>query len=150
MPTRNRTQEAQIFTDLVLEIFRMNGRLIACGDHLTAPSGLTSARWQIMGALADGPAPAAHIARKMGLARQSVQRLADILIKDGFVLTEENPHHRKAHLLKLSPKGSKRLKSLLTLWTEIANGIVGGFSAKQLNQTLATIRALSERIDQQL
>lgn len=146
MPTYNHTEEGQIFTDLVIEIFRINGRLVAYGDDLTAPSGLTSARWQVLGALAEGPAPAAHIARKMGLARQSVQRLADILIKDGFVLSGENPHHRKAHLLRLSPHGEERSENLKLAWSEIANEIAQGFSAKQLNQTLSIIRKLSERI----
>jgi DNA-binding MarR family transcriptional regulator len=60
-------------TDLVLEIFRVNGLLLAVGDRLTKELGLTSARWQVMGALADGPLTAAQIARKMGLKRQSVQ-----------------------------------------------------------------------------
>jgi hypothetical protein len=33
-------------TDLVIEIFRLNGLLIASGDALVAETGLTSARWQ--------------------------------------------------------------------------------------------------------
>ena len=47
-------------TDLVLEIFRLNGCLIASGDALVAKIGLTSARWQVLGAIAmqAGPAPA--------------------------------------------------------------------------------------------
>lgn len=144
--THKHTDEGQAFTDIVLEVFRMNGRLIAFGDDLTAPFGLTSARWQIMGALAEGPAPAAHIARKMGLARQSVQRLVDILIRDGFVLTETNPHHRKAHLLRLSPAGNKRYESIMTAWSQIANSVAEACTAKQLNQILDTMRKLSERI----
>jgi hypothetical protein len=43
-------------TDLVLEVFRLNGRLLAAGERMTRPSGQTSARWQ-----SSAPSPrAAH------------------------------------------------------------------------------------------
>jgi len=54
-------------TDLVLEVFRLNGRLIMAGDALVARIGLTSARWQVLGAIAldTGPAPVVRIADAM-------------------------------------------------------------------------------------
>ena len=54
---------------LILEIFRVNGRLIAAGDILVKDIGLTGARWQVLGAIATSsiPLPVAHIARRMGL-----------------------------------------------------------------------------------
>ena len=54
---------------LILEIFRVNGRLIAAGDVLVKDIGLTGARWQVLGAIATSsiPLPVAHIARRMGL-----------------------------------------------------------------------------------
>lgn len=146
MKTFKHSEQGQIFTDIVLKIFHINGRLISCGDELTAPYGLTSARWQVLGALADGPAPASHIARKMGLTRQSVQRLVNILVDDGFVVTQENPHHRKSPLLHLSPKGQKKFENIVEAWSEIANTVAKGFTAKELQQTLAIIHLLSERI----
>ena len=65
-------------TDLIVETFRLNGRLLAAGDGLVADLGLTSARWQVLGAIAASPVPlpVASIARNMGLSRQGVQRLA--------------------------------------------------------------------------
>jgi hypothetical protein len=38
------TPAGKTFTDLVLEVFRLNGRLLAAGERLTKPHGLTSAR----------------------------------------------------------------------------------------------------------
>ena len=72
-------------TDLVLEVFRLNGRIIASGDALVARIGLTSARWQVLGAIAlqAGPAPVVRIADAMGLTRQSVQRTVDALAEEG-------------------------------------------------------------------
>ena len=74
-------------TDLVLETFRLNGRLLASGDALVADLGLTSARWQVIGAIALSPVPlsVAQIARNMGLTRQAVQRLANEMEADGLV-----------------------------------------------------------------
>jgi hypothetical protein len=34
------------FTELILEVFRLNGLLLEAGDRLTHPVGLSSARWQ--------------------------------------------------------------------------------------------------------
>ncbi|MGD0850664.1 MarR family winged helix-turn-helix transcriptional regulator, partial [Bradyrhizobium sp.] len=94
-------------TDLVLEIFRLNGLLIASGDALVADIGLTSARWQVVGAIAlqQGRAPVAHIANAMGLTRQSVQRIADELARAGIVEFRDNPHHKRARLVTLTAKG---------------------------------------------
>ena len=66
-------------TALVLATFRANGALIAAGDMLTAPFGLSSARWQVLGAvaLAGQALTVPQVARNMGLTRQSVQRLVD-------------------------------------------------------------------------
>jgi len=90
---------------LALEVFRLNGALIAAGDALAAPLGLTSARWQVMGAVAEarGGLPVAGIARNMGLVRQSVQRVADDLAAEGVLRFAPNPHHRRARLVLLTP-----------------------------------------------
>src|SRR5271170_4594915 len=90
------TKAGKAFTELILEIFRFNGRLLAAGDRLAKPLGLTSARWQVLGAIEEGPLPVAQIARNMGLARQNVQRLADVLQEEGFVQYNPNPDHQRA------------------------------------------------------
>jgi DNA-binding MarR family transcriptional regulator len=94
-------------TDLILTVFRLNGRLLAAGDALVADIGLTSARWQVLGAvaLAPVPQPVAHIARNIGLARQSVQRIVDVLVAEGVLRLESNPHHARARLVQLTETG---------------------------------------------
>ncbi len=95
------------WTGLVLEVFRMNGDLLAAGDALVGDLGLTSARWQVLGAIALSPVPlpVAHIARNMGLTRQAVQRLVDEMRTDGLVRLEPNPHHRRAMLVVATERG---------------------------------------------
>jgi len=68
----SRTKAGNAFTELILETFRFNGRLLAAGDRLTRPFKLSSARWQVLGAIEQKPLPVAQIAHNMGLARQSV------------------------------------------------------------------------------
>lgn len=65
------------FSKLLLEVFRLNGALLAAGDRLDAPHGLSSAHWQVLGAIAAGPATGRAIGRAMGLTRQGVQRTVD-------------------------------------------------------------------------
>ncbi len=68
---------------LVIRVFQLNGRLGAAGDALAKPAGQTTARWQVLAAIEDTPRTVADIARALGLARQSVQRVADLLADDG-------------------------------------------------------------------
>jgi DNA-binding MarR family transcriptional regulator len=102
-PDENRT--GHVFTDLVLETFRLNGRLLAYGDGLVKPINLTSSRWQVLGSLPRNRATVSEIARYMGLQRQSVQRTIDVLCKEGLVKLIDNPNHRRARLAVLTPKG---------------------------------------------
>ena len=101
----NRTPEGDEYTRLLLATFRLNGRLIAAGDELTREHGLSSALWQVMGALKNAPLPVPRIADIMGLTRQSVQRSVNILFERGLVSFAANPAHKKAKLVMLTAKG---------------------------------------------
>lgn len=92
---------------LIWEVFRLNSRLLASGDRLVAELGLTSARWQVLGAIAMTVSgePVAWLARSMGLQRQGVQRIVNELVVEGLVEFRENPHHRRAQLAVLTEKG---------------------------------------------
>ena len=93
--------------ELALSVFAANGRLIATGNELIGPLGLTSAWWQVLAALRYSPVPlpTASIARNMGLTRQAVQRIVDLLAERGMVEFRDNPHHRRAKLVVLTEAG---------------------------------------------
>ena len=103
----NYTDKGQTLTDLVLETFRLNGALLVWGDELVRDLGLTSARWQVLGAVAlEGrPLTVAQAARRMGLSRQAVQRVANDLEKLGLLAFLDNPDHKRAKLVALSEQG---------------------------------------------
>ena len=106
------TPKAETFSALVLEVFQLNGLLLQAGDRLSAPAGLTSARWQVLGVIDHGPATVAAVARTMGLARQSVQQTADALASDGFVEFVDNPHHQRAKCVALTAAGRRALRKV--------------------------------------
>lgn len=134
-------------TKLVLEVFRLNGTLLAYGDRLCRPFGLTSARWQVLGALAIGePQTAAQIARNMGLKRQSVQRLVDALIRKRLLRSEENPHHRRARLIKLTPAGAERYARISAVQAVWANETGAGLDARKLDAVAALLMTLTSRL----
>ncbi len=142
------TSNGDAFIELTREIFLLNNLLLEAGNRLTAPVGLSSARWQILGIVEHGPEPVANIARIWGLTRQSVQQTADALEKDGFVEYLENPHHRRAKLVSITPKGTTALEYIRTQQTSWAN-VVGQHSRlKDLQATLSALQALKAVLEQ--
>ena len=114
--------------DLVLSIFWLNGFFLDAADHLTAGSGLTTARWQVLGAVLHEPLTVAAIARNMGLARQSVQRTADRLVEQGLCEYSPNPAHRRAKLLSPTDRGLDSLRQLtprVMAWSKRVGESVG-------------------------
>lgn len=142
------TEEGEAFTELVLEVFRLNGLLLQAGDRLTEPVGLSSARWQVLGVVEHGPAPVANVARIMGLTRQSVQQTADALARDGFVEYLDNPHHRRAKLIALTPRGRKALDRVVESHGAWANRIAPAVSLRRLQTAVNALRELRERLEQ--
>ncbi|HVE87546.1 MAG TPA: MarR family transcriptional regulator [Myxococcales bacterium] len=100
-----RSPAGDAFSALAFQVLRLGGLLAAAGDALARPAGQTSARWQVLAAVEDEPRTVAQIARALGLARQSVQRVADLLESEGLATYGDNPDHLRARLLHLSPRG---------------------------------------------
>ena len=95
----------ELFTTTALVSFRLNGQFLAIAEELSRPVGLTAARWQVLGAVLHEPLTVAGIARVMGITRQSVQRIADLLAEQGLAEYLPNPAHRRAKLLKATDEG---------------------------------------------
>ena len=114
--------------DLVLTVFWLNGFFLDAADRLTAGSGLTTARWQVLGAVLHEPLTVAAIARDMGLARQSVQRTANLLVEEGLCEYVPNPAHRRAKLLIATDHGLDSIRKLaprVTAWSKRVRESVG-------------------------
>jgi DNA-binding MarR family transcriptional regulator len=149
MKARDRTAAGTAATDLIVEVFRLNGRLLAAGDRLVAGLGLTSARWQVLGAvaLAAVAAPVAHLARSMGLNRQGVQRIANELAVEGLVAYQDNPNHSRAKLVILTRKGKAAYEAATALQLPWANTLSEGLKAQELAAARAILETLRTRLE---
>lgn len=135
------------FSELVVEIFRLNGLALAVGDALAEPAGLSSARWQILGVVDHAAAPVSHVARTMGLSRQAAQQTADSLEKEGFVAWMPNPHHKRAKLVSITAKGREALKAVERRHAAWANQIADRLGEQTLRAALTALRATRDAMD---
>src|SRR5271154_7460208 len=128
-----RTAAGQALSDLMLDLLRLSGLISTAGDRLVARLGLTSARWQILGAIASAerPQPVAWLARDLGANRQNVQRIVNDLNQDGLIAFDANPHHRRAQLVVLTDKGKRAFEAAMDLQAPWVNDLADGFLVRE-------------------
>lgn len=142
-----RTPEGDALSELVLAVFRLNGELLKAAEDIAGPTGLTAARWQVIGAVIEEPGSVADIARRMGLARQSVQRLADILVADGLLEYADNPAHKRAKLVRMTEPGRAAIARLAPRQHRWANQTGAGLHARQLADATTLLNEIASRIE---
>lgn len=149
MSKTKRTAAGTALTDLILDLFRLNSRILTAGDRLVASLGLTSARWQVLGTVvaADRPQPVSWLARDMGANRQNVQRIINDLEKEGLVAFGANPHHRRAQLVVLTDKGKRIYATAMDLQTPWVNSLSEGLSIRDLTNFRRVVACLREKLD---
>src|SRR5215469_4643537 len=144
-----RTPAGQALTVLILDLFRLNSLLLTAGDRLVARLGLTSARWETLGAVAaaERPQPVAWLARNMGANRQNVQRIINDLHKQGLVAFEANPHHRRAQLVVLTDKGKNTFDAAMRMQAPWINSLSEGLVMRDIQTFHRVIVALREKLE---
>lgn len=138
-----RTPAGDALTALVLDVVRLSTIFSASGEAFARPAGQSMARWVTLNAASEGPATVAAISRMFGYARQSVQRIADLLVADGLATYEDNPRHRRAKLLKLTPRGREVLDVINTAQTRWADELGGAIGAADLQRTSSVLRRIA-------
>jgi DNA-binding MarR family transcriptional regulator len=149
MNKTKRTPAGEALTGLILDLFRLNSLLLTAGDRLVARLGLSSARWQVLGATiaAERPQPVAWLARDMGANRQNVQRIINDLHREGIVAFEANPHHRRAPLVVLTGKGKQTFDAAMRLQAPWINSLSEGLSMKDIQTCHRVITALRQKLE---
>ena len=145
----DRTRLRRSLTELILDVFRLNGALLASGDALVGDLALTSARWQVLGAivLSPIPLPVAHLARNMGLTRQAVQRSVDEMRNDGLVQLDPNPHHRRAMLVTMTQGGNNAYRAASERQERWADLLAAGLSPEDIEAASFLMRELQRRLE---
>ena len=151
MGTTIRSLESDALTDMILTMFRVNNLTMTWGDRLVAPLGLTSARWQILGAIAvaDRSQPVAWLARDLGANRQNIQRIVNDLAKEGLVEFQPNPHHRRAHLVVLTEKGQRTYDAAVNAYYPRANALAEGLSVEDIKTAHRFMLALRHKLEEE-
>ena len=105
--------KAESYRLLVADVYELAGLSRRSSEETAAEHGQTVARWHLMSVLSDQPHTVPAIARRLGLVRQSVQRVADELVAEGMVERSENPDHQRSPLYSLSAAGRSTLKKIV-------------------------------------
>jgi DNA-binding MarR family transcriptional regulator len=138
----SRTPAGDAFTALLGQVIGLTRRFTVAGEALARPAGQTLARWLVLETIQDRPATVAQIARSLQLARQGVQRLADLLVRDGLAAYEDNPAHRRAKLLRITPAGRTALRTIQTVqaaWADALGAEVGEAELRQASLLLERV-----------
>lgn len=106
------TDAAALVPLIVADIYELAGRFRDEGKSIAETVGQTQARWQVMSAASAGPKTVPQIARRLGVSRQNVQRIADRLVAESWATFEANPDHRGSPHLILNKRGRGALDSL--------------------------------------
>ncbi|MDO4884316.1 MAG: helix-turn-helix domain-containing protein [Rothia sp. (in: high G+C Gram-positive bacteria)] len=140
--------DASLLSELVVQIFRVNGALAAWGDRFAAESGLTTARWQVLGAISmtKEPATAPQIAERMGITRQGVQKQLNLLRNEGLVSALENPAHKRSPQYSLTEHGEQKLAEIRKRWRQQVEQWSGAYQQDSVIAALETLDVLSQHL----
>jgi len=131
-----------------IAVFRANGALLRNGDRLTKSIGQSSAQWHVMGQVEFSPSTVAQIARNMGQARQSVQRVADQLVSEGLAVYDEKPGDKRTKLLRLTARGEAVMHQIGAKQTSWTRMIAPQLGSERLLQAASLLEELAEILEQ--
>ncbi|MCO1656040.1 MarR family winged helix-turn-helix transcriptional regulator [Pseudonocardia humida] len=107
------TEEADLYRLLIADVYELAGESRRTSEALAGEVGQTAARWHVLSVLSDGPRTVAGAARRLGLARQSVQRVVTDLVRADLARLRTNPDHARAPLVELTAEGRSTLRALV-------------------------------------
>ncbi|TDD58651.1 MarR family transcriptional regulator [Kribbella antibiotica] len=140
-------RDQELLSSAALTAFKLNGQFLELAEHLARPAGVTATWWQVLGAVLGSPQSVSAIAREMGITRQAVQRTADVLAERGLAEYHDNPAHRRAKLVAVTPEGRAAISAINPHHAEHAAELAAVMGADQLAEAVAALRKLSEALD---
>ncbi|MET8678320.1 MarR family winged helix-turn-helix transcriptional regulator [Streptomyces sp. NPDC004647] len=139
--------EPEMLSGTALAVFRLGGQFISAAERLAKPAGLTAAWWQVLGAVLHEPLPVSGIARAMGITRQSVQRIADLLVEKGLAEYVPNPAHRRAKLLRPTDRGREAVGRIGPGHADLAQRLTDQLGPDEFAETVRVLERLSRAMD---
>lgn len=138
----------EILSHLTTQVFQLNGLLLVWGDHFCADLGLTSARWQMLGALdlAAAPQTSPQLAERMGMTRQGAQKQLNLLLESGLIAVNDNPAHKRSPLYTLTPQGQAVYDEIRQRWQQQALLWCEGLDAEALQAAEKVLNHLTVQV----
>jgi hypothetical protein len=114
---------------LVADVLECAGALRRYGDALTRPLGQTEVRWAVLSVLSGG-------------ARQSVQRVANLLAAEGLIESATNPDNARSPLFRLSERGEEVLAAIVRAADPWLRGVGEELSLEDLRRAREALAVL--------
>ena len=146
--TKTSSNQSEALTEIMLEIFRLNAHLLEKGNQMVAPLGMTSARWQVLGAIAlsEQAVSCPQIAAAMGVTRQGAQKQLNLAYEDHLVTVLENPRNLRSPLYELTAAGRAAYDKAMALQAVWSKALARGIAYSDWQTTLTVLRELDDRL----
>jgi DNA-binding MarR family transcriptional regulator len=148
LPPQPRTAPAAdraAYTEAGASLFQLLRQLEVSLPRLS-PLPVSHGRMAILRTLAlQGPLHLSEIARLRAVSRQGVQRLAELLEREGLVKSRSHPHTPRAKLLELTEPGARAYRELARQEARDLNALAAGLSPAELRAATKVLRLLAER-----
>ncbi|MEY9929784.1 DNA-binding MarR family transcriptional regulator [Catenulispora sp. GP43] len=132
---------------LVADVFEAAGALRRLGERTADAEGLTQARWQVLSVASEDPLTVPQAARRLGVSRQNVQRVANDLVELEFAAFAPNPDHRSSPLLTLTSRGRESLARVTARAAALHAALFADISDEEIRSTRASLRRLLAELD---
>lgn len=133
---------------MVADIYEAAGLLRRSGEATAGAEGQTQARWQLLSAVSAKPLSVAQAARRLGISRQGVQRVANDLVRDDLAVFRSNPDHRSSPLLALTSAGQETLKRITTRAAQVHDMLTAGIPPNEIAAARAVLHRLMDQMRQ--
>ena len=131
---------------VVADVFELAGALRRRGDELAGRLGQTQARWQVLSVVSEGDWTVPAAARRLGVSRQAVQRIADLLVEEQLASYQTNPAHRRSPLLQLTDAGRDVLARINATNRAESATLLDGLSDQVLVVARKVLRSLIDGV----
>jgi DNA-binding MarR family transcriptional regulator len=148
MSSDPRSPAARRLARYVADVYELAGELQRCGEMLARGTGQSGARWKVLSAASVGGPTVSQLARRLGLTRQSVQRIADALESDGLLRYEANPDHQRSPRAQLTSHGERALAALSAAAAAWEDPLAAGIDSNELERARRFMRELLQLIRQ--
>jgi DNA-binding MarR family transcriptional regulator len=141
------TDHGELAYDVLRSVHPLNMFSARAVSRALSDKDVTMAMRAVMEiAFDNGPRTVPQIARTLGVARQSVQRLVDEAVALGYLATIDNPEHRRSRLVELTERGREAFEALHAVELTNLRAMTDDLDPNDLQITARTLATLAERI----